>query len=231
MLQGPLRQSSKDTQPRNAAIGINVKARVRDFTRVQQLFFVRVPGIRLQLRPRQYFLPGKGAERAWIDEVARRGAYFERTAFRKIAFEMGSIDFDAADVSRRAQTHDTPIMSGPAAAARFPAVMHPGRAARENQIVARAEKHVARNNHPAAVLDGGEVHFASRAIERRPVWDDFAVDTKTRHTAVRINFETQVRGPVRWLERKWISSVAGKRRLRQQDAPLRCVVFKLSETG
>src|SRR5579863_7959358 len=115
MSGNPPRQSSKNTQPGNAAIGVNVKTRVRGFARVQQLFFVNVPGIRLQLCSRQYFFPGKGAKRAWIDEVARRGAYFKRAAFREIAFEMGCIDFDAADFSRRAQTHDAPIMSGPAA--------------------------------------------------------------------------------------------------------------------
>src|ERR1700676_412826 len=126
MSGNPLRRSSKNTQRRNAAIGINVETRMRDFARLQQLFFVDVPGIRLQLRPRQNFFPGKRAERAWINEIARGGAYFKRAAFREIAFEMGSVDFNSADISRGAETHDAPVMPGPAAAARFPAVMHSG---------------------------------------------------------------------------------------------------------
>src|ERR1700722_20734409 len=114
-------------------------------------------GIRLQLAPRQNFLPGEGAKRACIDELARRGANFERAAFRVIPFEMGSIDFDAADISGSSETQDAPVMSRPAAAARFPTVMHPGRAAWPNQVVPRAKVHVACNDDPAAVHDSGEI--------------------------------------------------------------------------
>src|ERR1700688_2950743 len=141
MSGSPLRHSAEDTQARDAAIGVNVETRMRDFARVQQFFFVDVTGIRLQLRPRQNFFPGKRGERAWINEIARGGAYFKRAAFREIAFEMGSVDFNSADISRGAETHDAPVMAGPSAAARFPAVMHSGRAARKDQIIARAEKH------------------------------------------------------------------------------------------
>src|SRR5579862_3816994 len=143
MLGSPLRQSSEDAQPGHAPVGVNVKPRMRHFARIQQFLFEDVSRVRLQLRPRQYFLPGECAQSVRIDEAARRRTYFERTAFWKIAFEMGRVDLDARDFSRRAEANDAPIVPGPAATAGFPAVMHSGRTAGEDQVVARTKKHIA----------------------------------------------------------------------------------------
>src|ERR1041385_8492689 len=54
----------------------------------------------------------------------RRAVRFQRTALRKVAFEMRRVDFDGVNVSRSSEFDDGPIVSWTATSFRFPAIAH-----------------------------------------------------------------------------------------------------------
>src|SRR5260221_152753 len=99
-------------------------------------------------------------------QTARRG---------RIALEMPRVDFDAFDRAGRTESDDGPVVAAAATATRFPTVGHASGFARHDQIVAMAEKHVARGDDDAALLDRGEIHL-SAPPDTLPLGDHFLPD-------------------------------------------------------
>ena len=81
---------------------------------------------------------------------------------------------------------------GPRRRLRFPAVAHVRRIAGHDQVVPRAEEHVAARHDDAAVLGGGQVDLAAQS-QPLPVGHHFAVDAQARDAAVGKDPQPQVR--------------------------------------
>ena len=132
---------------------------------------------------------------------------------------MRRIDFDAPDVAGASQFDDAPVEPCAAPALGFPAVAHVLRLSGHDQIVPVPEKHIARLQHRAAVLGRRQIDLAVAFCERIPVGHDLAVNAEARHAAVRVNFQTQVRGAVFVIDPKRIFRVARELRVRQNFRP------------
>ena len=88
---------------------------------------------------------------------------------------MRGVDFHPPHHALQGQLDVDPIVSRPAPPPRFPAIAHVRRAAGHDQVVFRAEEHVAAAQHLAAVLGRGEIDLLAEPSQAVPVGDDFAV--------------------------------------------------------
>src|SRR5690349_4953457 len=104
---------------------------------------------------------------------------------------MIGVDFDFPNAPGSAQFHDDPVISRTAPPFRFPAVSHILRTTGHDQVVHRAEKHVATGERYAAILDRRKVDDLIRAYAA-PIRDDVAVDPKTSHAAIRKNVQSDM---------------------------------------
>src|SRR5947207_1993016 len=95
--------------------------------------------------------------------------------------------------SRPRTSKSKSLMSEAAPAFCFPAVAHILGTAWHDQIVHRAEKHVAARERHTAVLDRRQIYDIAR-FQLAPVGNDDAVNTKTRDAAIGENIETKM-GP------------------------------------
>ena len=116
----------------------------------------------------------------------------DRATIRVVAFEVIGVDHDLLDVPAPAELDDRPVVSRPAAAPGLPAVAHVRGAAGHDQVLLRAEEHVARRHHDATVLDRGEID--------EPRWSGASASpgprgrgrAKARDAAVGIDVEPEV---------------------------------------
>src|SRR3954470_21575989 len=94
---------------------------------------------------------------------------------------------------------DRPVVARPAPAFRLPAVVHAEGWAGQDEIVAVAEEHVAAARDEPAVFHRREIDVAAVPRQALPVRRDLAVDPQPGDAAVRINVESQVSHPPRFL--------------------------------
>ena len=82
-----------------------------------------------------------------------------------------------------------------------------------------SKKHVAAGEDQSAILDGSKINVAANAFKSLPIWNNFAVDSQARHSAIGINLETQMRKTLFTLHRKRVLRVARERELWQELGP------------
>jgi len=145
-------ERAEDAQPSDAAVGINVQAQMRRRFVRQEFRGKAVQRIRAQRRAREQFFPGKLDACEHLRRGARGAADIDRAALRKIALVVRGVHLDAGDGALGGELHDRPIMAWAAAALGFPAVTHIARRAGRDEIVRRAEEHIARGDGARAVL-------------------------------------------------------------------------------
>ena len=148
---------AEQTQAPDAAVGIDVEPHVRDVADAPQLVFEDVPRVRLERRARQELSPL--ATRRGRASFAGRA--LEAAGARRVALEVARVDFDPPNRARGPEPDDRPVVPRPAPPLRLPAVAHVRRVARHDQVVARAEEHVAARDDQAAVLDRREIDVAA----------------------------------------------------------------------
>ena len=126
---------------------------------------------------------------------ASRGptARLDETAARRVALEVRGVDLDALHRARRRQADERPVVARAAAALGLPAVAHVHRAVGLDQVVPRAEEHVAARQHVGAVLQRREIHQPAERAQLRPVRHHLAVHAQSRHAAVGEDVEPHVR--------------------------------------
>ena len=104
---------------------------------------------------------------------------------------MIGIDFDFRDIADVSESDDDPVVSGAALAACFPAFAHSLRATGKDEIVLGAEKTVVAGHDDAAVSRGREIEVLG-AFEFLQIRKDFAMNAKSRDSAVRKNIQAQM---------------------------------------
>ena len=151
-------------QPRNAAIGINVKAQMRE--RVGILDVEEILAVAFELRFRHDLEPLRFEERVGVRLRLER-ARLERAVRGKIAAKVARVDEHAPNDARNAEPDDGEIVPRSSFAAAFPAVhpltaigihaLFPVRLRSLQQILFRREKIVRRVKHGTAEALGGEI--------------------------------------------------------------------------
>ncbi len=134
---------------------------------------------------------------------------------------MRGVDFDAAECSGDSEAHDVPVVPGSAAAARLPTAAHVVRAAREQEVVARAEEHVAADQRPRAVFQRGKIDQAAEALQLAQIGQHFAVHPEPRNAAVGKDVEAQVGEAAAVADGEFVLAIALQRRAREDFDPLR----------
>src|SRR6266496_2059681 len=162
-------EAGEETQPADAAVGKDAQTRVRRLACRQQILIEAVECMRLERRARQELPPCAAFGHETLDRLFRNVCHVDRTAPRSVALEVCRVHFGAANGARASQAQDCPIMTRPPPTPGFPAIAHVAAAARQDQVVAGPEEHVARRENEPAVLDRREIHFASRSGESVPV--------------------------------------------------------------
>src|SRR5688572_16956097 len=112
-------------------------------------------------------------------------------------------------------------MAGAAPPLRFPAVTHVLRASGHDDVVLRAEVHVARAENQPAVTDVGEIDRPARTDQARPVHDRIAEHAQARDAAVGKDVEPNVapRPGLGFVYREIVVRIAGERHLREDRRP------------
>ena len=171
-------------------------------------FVEEMARVRQQLRARQYGPPNKLRILQSFDGQLFGIAGLERATLGEVAFEVRRVYLEATYASRRAESDDRPIVPRPAAPFGFPAIAHVRGAARHNQIMTMAEKHIAARKHQPAILDGPKIDLSANLFQAIPIRHDFAVNAQARHAAIGVDFETKVRPALLTGNRKWVRRVA-----------------------
>ena len=187
-----------DSQAADASIGIDAEAHASGRGE-HDFFFEDVQRMRAKRSAAQNFNAAFG---------------FKLAAFGEIAFEVQRVDFDALDHAVGSQLDKAPVVMLAAAAAGFPTIVHAGRAAGKNQIVARAVKHVAGFDDAAAVFDRGEVDELAQRFRHH-----FAMNAQTGDASVGINVEAEVRVAMGIVDGEEVLRIAAQRRRRQNFGP------------
>src|SRR5690606_20700820 len=113
-----------------------------------------------------------------------------------VALEKAGVDVDQVDRPRQTQVDHHPVVAGSAPAGRLPAVPHPLRLGWAQQIVRRREMSV--GTVDTATTEGGirQVDEALLGANAVSVGHRSSFDAESGDTAVGIDVETYVRGPV-----------------------------------
>src|SRR5256885_9200076 len=117
----------------------------------------------LQFCARQHWLPGKLRILQRFELSIGSMTTFERTTLGKISFEPGSVDLETPKVARSAEPNDRPIITRAAPSFGFPTITHIQRAARHNQVMTMAEKHVATREHQSAIFYRGQIELTAES--------------------------------------------------------------------
>src|SRR5439155_537596 len=100
---------------------------------------------------------------------------------------------DALHHAAPAEAQHHPVVTGAAAAPRFPTVAHAAGPPGHDQVQRLAEELIARGERRAAVLSRDEVDGAPRHRDPLPVGARLAPDAQPRHAAVRVDLEPHMR--------------------------------------
>jgi hypothetical protein len=117
-------------------------------------------GVRLQ-RAAQHRSPARG-QGFFSKGKTRQVDALDHAASRRFTLEVAGIDLETVDGAGGAQPDDRPIVAWAAAAAGLPSIGHASRRPGLDQIVARAEEHIAAGLDDRAILESGK-------IDRSPV--------------------------------------------------------------
>src|SRR6266852_5991720 len=152
-----------NAQASHAAVGINVKSKMRKGVRI--LDRKEIFGVALQFRLRKHFDPV--GERVML-RLGRRVACFDRAVRRKIAAEIAGVDHHAAQNAGESEANDGVIVAGDALAAALPSVhpfpalgvvmFLPHRLLGAKEILLGREEIVGGVQHRSAEAFGGPVH-------------------------------------------------------------------------
>src|SRR5262249_8564355 len=107
------------------------------------------------------------------------------------------VDLEPLEHAGRGEPDDRPVVAGAATPPGLPAVGHAARWTRLDEVVARAEEHVAAALDDGAVLERGQVDRPTERGQSRPPRHDLAMDPQPRDAAVGKDREPDMREPRR----------------------------------